>query len=366
MTNARYFYWLFLINSLINIVNFVPRQLIDSRFDGAQTSILLGSVLGTFFMFLFTSLISKFPGKGIPEIYAAAMPKLVVYVLIAVFSLIWYVAGMITLLSFVDITLRFISPDTGPYLVVISFLIIVCFCARMNSTSLLYGLELILAISLPLIVYASLKAVFNNEFSWDAVFQVMTHLGHAPDLNSIVAATFSFSGYINMAIFNRSFQKLKLKHRWLIGIQGFVVLVLTFYIPIGYFGTIGVERHVYSWFSTADSIRIEAFLIERMLFIFYFAYLTLSLVSAVVHWHVGKDLLLYLLPAPKRKGSKVRLWQEWIILCVFSAVTLMLMNLDQYSLNSFGVLFLHSRLYGELLMILLLLYCYLVKRRRSS
>lgn len=366
MLNVRYFYWLFLLNSLINIVNFVPRELIDSRFAGAQTSILLGSVLGTLFVFLFTSLISKFPGKGLPEIFATAMPKLVVSPLIFIFSVLWCVAGMITLLSFVDITLRFISPDTGPYAIIISFLIIVCFCARMDAVSLLYGLEVILVISVPLIVYATIKAVFNNDFSWDAVFQIMTHMRHAPDLNSMAAATFSFSGYFNMAIFNRSFQKLKLKHRWMMGIQAFAVLVLTFYIPIGYFGTIGVERHVYSWFSTADSIRINAFLIERMVFVFYFAYLTLSLVSVIIHWHVGKELLLWLFPFRKQKYAKVRSWPEWIILSVFSAATLMLMNLDQYELNNFGTFFLRIRWYGEMLMILLLMYCYLARRRRST
>lgn len=365
MARNRYFYWLILMNSLLNIVNFVPSELMDTRLKGAQTSILFAVVLATGFVYLFTSLIAKFPGKGIQEILDTTFPKPAVILLIVIFAALWCAAGLITLLSFVDITLRFISPDTGPYVVVLGFLVLVCFCARIDSLSLLYGLEVILGISLPLILYTIVKAVVNPDFSWDAVLQTMTYFPHAPDVKSIAVATFSFSGYINMAVFNRVFPVLKVRHRWFLGLQGLAVLLLTFYVPIGYFGTVAVERHIYTWFSTADSIRIDTFLIERMLFIFYFSYLTLSLVSVIIHWHVGKELLIGLLPSSKGQMPKVKVWSEWAILGLFSTITLLLMGLDQYQLNVLGVWFLHTRWFGELLMIMLLFYCYAALRRRN-
>jgi hypothetical protein len=365
MAQRRFFYWLFLMNSLLNVVNFVPRELMDARFKGAQSSILVAVVLGTAFVYLFTALIAKFPGKGITEILETTFPRPVVMLLMVFFAALWCAAGLITLLSFVDITLRFISPDTGPYLVVLGFLVLVCFCAQIDSLSLLFGLEVMLGISLPLIVYMIVKAVANPDFSWDAVLQIMTYSPHAPDLNSIAAATFSFSGYINMAVFNRVFPKLKVRHHWFLALQGLVVLLLTFYIPIGYFGTVAVERHVYTWFSTADSIRIDTFLIERMLFIFFFSYLTLSLVSVIIHWHVGKELLAWMLPSPKGRKARGKGWGEWAILGVFSAITLFLMRLDQYQLNVLGVWFLHTRWFGELLMIILMFCCYAALRRRN-
>lgn len=366
MASTRYFYWLVLMNSVINIINFVPRELIDARFKGAQTSILLASILGTFMIYLFTSLMSKFPGKGIPEIYAQSLPKLVASPLIVIFALLWCLAGIITLLSFVDITLRFISPDTGSLSIIISFLFIVCLCARMDSLSLLYGLEMMLGISLPLIIYTAFKAITNRDFNWDAVLQIMTFAPHAPDLKSVMAATFTFSGYVNLAIFNRVFHKLKLKHRWIMGVQCFVVLLLTFFVPIGYFGTVGVERHVYTWFSTADSIRIESFLIERMLYIFYFAYVTMSLVSVIIHWHIGKEMMMSLFPSSKQKTSKAKRWQEAAVLGLFCVVTLSFMRLDQYELNGLGVFFLKARGAGEVLISAVLFYCYLDVRRRKT
>lgn len=365
MSQSRYFYWLFLMNSLINIINFVPRELVDTRFKGAQASILAAVVVGTAFVYFFTALMAKFPGKGIQEILDTTFPRGVIIPLMAIFAALWCAAGLITILSFIDITLRFISPDTGPYLIVSGFLIVVCLCACLDSLTLLYGLEVILGISVPLILYTLIKAVTNPDFSWDAVLQIITYFPHAPDVKSIAAATFSFSGYINMAVFNRVLPKLRLKHRWILGVQGLAVLLLTFYVPIGYFGTVSVEKHIYTWFSTADSIRINTFLIERMLFIFYFAYLNLSLTSVIIHWHVGKELLTGLFPSAKSPKSRARIWRGPAILGLFSASTLILMRLDQYQLNVLGIWFLHVRWAGEFLLIMLLCYCYTVLRRRN-
>lgn len=361
----RYFYCLFLMNSLINIINFTPRELIDARFDGAQSSVLVAVIIGPLFIYLFTKVIRKFPGQGLPEILGASLPKLLASPLILIYAVLWYMAGAMILLSFVDITLRYISPDTGPYAVMLGFLTVVCLCSRIDSQSLLYGLEVSLGITLPLFLYTTVKAVANPDFSWDAVLQVMTHAVHAPDLNSVAASTFTFSGYINLAVFNRVLHGQKIKHLWILSAGGLLVLALTFFVPIGYHGTVGVERHVYTWFSTADSISIQAFLIERMLYIFYFASITLSLVSAIIQWHVGKELFLSLLPSTAKKPKR-KLRQEIFILVLFAAVTLYLMRLDQYSLNMLGVFLLHIRMYGELLLIFLLFWCYWMVRRRSA
>ena len=365
MAKSRYFYCLFLMNSLINIINFVPRELIDRRFDGALVSILIGTIFGTLFVYIFTVLIAKFPGKGFPEIFTPLLPKLLVKPLLVFFAGLWCVAGGVTLLSFVDITLRYISPDSSPYTVVFSFLILVCICCRFDSLSLLYGLEIILFVTLPLIVYGIVKALINPDFNWDSVLQITTYIWHKPDLMSLSAATFSFSGYINLAIFNRVFHGLKLKHVWILAVEGLLVLLLTFLVPIGYFGTVAIERHVYTWFSTADSIRIESFIIERMLFIFYFAYMTLSLVSVIVHWHVGLGLFKGAISSAKKQSPKAEQWKEWIILCLFCGVVLSLMWMDQYQLNLLGAWFLQIRWFGEMFLIALLFYCYRKVRRQA-
>src|SRR5690606_25978122 len=153
------------------------------------------------------------------------------------------------------------------------FLIIVCLCCRLNATSLLYGLELLLFLISPFTFYFLGKALLNEYFNWDAVLQVGTHLFTMPNYESIAAATFIFTGYTNLIMFSRIFEQNKIKYAWMISFVGLFVLLTSFLIPIGYQGTQGVENHIYPWFSTADSIRIELFVIERMLYVFYLIYI---------------------------------------------------------------------------------------------
>lgn len=108
---------------------------------------------------------------------------------------------------------------------------------------------------------------------------------------------------------------------------------------------------------------MESFIIERMLFIFYFAYLSLSLVSVIVHWHGGLELFKGALSSVKKHSPKAERWKEWGILSLFSAMVLSLMGLDQYQLNMFGAWFLQIRWFGEMFIIALLFYCYRKVRR---
>ncbi|WP_019635972.1 hypothetical protein [Paenibacillus fonticola] len=366
MVNERYFYYLFTIQALINIVNFVPRVLIDNRFEGALMSILVSVVLGTTLLIIFTKIISHFPGEGLPEIIHDTLPRFVGLPLLCIFAFLWYESGAITLVSFVDITLRFITPDVSPVFAIIGFLLLVTMCSRLKTESILYALETTLIINCPLVAYMLIKALINPHFSWDAVMQIITHLWTIPKYNSIAGASFIFTGYVNLAIFNRAFKSLKLRHLWMIPLSGLMVLLVTLLVPIGYHGTIGVEQQVYTWFSTADAIRSEFFIVERVLFIFYFSYLAMSLVSVVVHWHIALELVKGFLMKKKTKGVKAASNKDWWTLGLMTAGTVWMgFYFDQAKLTMFGQWFLNVRLPGELLLLATVLVAYRRRKKRA-
>lgn len=366
MVKERYFYYLYLINALINIINFVPRVLIDNRFEGALLSILISVVLGSTLLITFTKIISHFPGEGLPEIVDSTIPRFIGIPLLCIFASLWYGSGAITLVSFVDITLRFISPDVSPFFALIAFLLLVTISSRLKTESILYALETTLIINCPLAAYMLLKALINPHFSWDAVMQVITHLWTMPKYNSIAGASFIFTGYVNLAIFNRSFKSLKPRHLWMIPVSGLLILLITLLVPIGYHGTIGVEDQVYTWFSTADAIRSEFFIVERVLFIFYFTYLALSLVSAVIHWHIALEIFKGFFMKKKTKGLKAASNKDWWILGVMTAVTVWMgFYLDQVKLTVLGQWFLNVRLPVEFLLIATIIAAYRRRKKRA-
>lgn len=361
MLRSKYFYYLFLINALINIINFVPRILLFMRFQGALLSIFISVVISTVMILVFLKALRRFEGQGLPEILNAHMPRIVSAPLLFIFAAFWFIAGMITMLSFVDISLRYISPDISPYAVIIGFLLVVGICCRLGSDSILYGLETLLLLILPVVLYILVKSLINPRFSWDAVMQIFTYMWTAPKFVSIAGATFVFTGYVNLTVFNRSFKKLKPKYVWLIPVFGLLILLNTFLVPIGYQGTAGVEDHIYSWFSTADSIRMELFIIERVLFLFYTIYLGLSLVSSVIHWHVGLELFKGIFQ--RKDGKLPGKRADWWILAPICLITILVMNfLDQVKLGQMGQWFLNIRFIGEFLLLGSIIYA----NRRSA
>ncbi|MNK55261.1 Spore germination protein [compost metagenome] len=361
MVKNKYFYYLFLINALINIINFVPRGLIAQRFNGAMMAIVVSVPLGLALMYLCVKMMNKFPGEGLPEIFNANFPKLVSKSMLFGHVLLWYTAGLITLISFVDVTMRYITADVSPALIMIGFLVVVCLAIRLTAESILYGLEVMILLNAPIIIYVLVKALLNPLFSWDAVMQVFTYSLKIPSYGTIADASFIFTGYLNLAIFNRAFNKIKLRHIWLIGITGFVVLLISVLIPIGYQGTIAVERHVYPWFSTADVLRTKNFIIERVLFFFYFTYLTLSLVSSIVHWHVALEMFKGVFTINEEKKRKID--PEWWMILIFCGTALLSMSTSQFFRDRAGLWFLDIRLVGE---VILIGSVYLAHKRRGA
>ena len=82
----------------------------------------------------------------------------------------------------------------------------------------------------------------------------------------------------------------------------------------------GAGGHVYPAFSTVDSLRIRYFIIERMIYVFYVVYMCLSLVNSIIHWHVGKDLILgsFGLKVDKGEAMTKRRKIEWWVILLFS------------------------------------------------
>ncbi|ANA79895.1 hypothetical protein C7121_07970 [Paenibacillus glucanolyticus] len=369
MVRNKYFYYLFLLNATINLINYVPRILIQDRFDGALISILIAIPIGSLLLYTFTKLIQKFPGEGLPEIFNSMMPAWISGVLLVLYGLGWYFSSVITLVSFVDITNRYVSPDVSPIIVLIGFLVVVALSARLDSESILYALEMILYMTVPIIMYMAWRVFSNPYYSWDAVRQIITHLWDIPNYRTVAAATYIYTGYINMVVFNRIFHKFRVKHIWSIVIVSILTLAVSIFAPIGLLGAAGAGEHVYPAFSTADSLRIRYFIIERMIYVFYVVYMCLSLVNSIVHWHVGKELILggFRLKSDKPESIRKKRKVEWWVLAAFCVIILASsMAINQYSLNDMAIVFLDVRFAGEFLLIALLFYAVWRRRRRRK
>ncbi|GAA0502292.1 hypothetical protein GCM10008986_32370 [Salinibacillus aidingensis] len=306
---SRYFYYLVILNMLANVVALVPRILIEERVNGVVTSLMIAIIITLIYCLVYTNSMLKFPGQGQPEIIKKYTPKWFASGYLFFIGILYFLGTWFVLLSFIDITKRFINPEMPALYISVLFLSIICLGALMKTEKTLYALEIIMIISLPLITGIFLKAFLNEHISWDAIRIVFTHTIEPPSNTSIGAGAYSLVGFYFISIYNRV-----LKNRvegmgvWrivLIGIAGTINIFTSLLVPIGMNGIDGAENYIYPWFSTADALRMEFGFIERVLYIFLLLYIGISMISATITCHIAMEHVRSVLPEIKWKEVKI-------------------------------------------------------------
>ncbi|TVY05595.1 GerAB/ArcD/ProY family transporter [Paenibacillus cremeus] len=352
----RYFYYLVLTNMLVNVIAFVPRVLIRERYQGTVMAIVICAAIETLLMYLFINSVKHFPRKGTPEIFAQLFPGWLKNGLLFYLSFTWYCAGVITMLAFTDFSRKFLNPHMSHTGIIILYLTIVVLVCVLPSDRILYLLEILLVLSVPLIFFLLTKSFFNKSMNWDNVKAVAMYYNKVPAWTTISAGTYIFSGYFNIAIFNRAFDQLKSKHLWLAPLLGVTIMVTTISIPVGFLGSDAVGDYVFPWVSTADAMRIELGFIERVMFIFVFLYGLIAFASMIFHWHVSFELLKGILPLT-RYSSRRRKGILYGCLAVYCASVLWSgYFMNDVRLFKWGELWLNIRLPSEMLFVGIMVY----------
>ncbi|UNK18970.1 GerAB/ArcD/ProY family transporter [Paenibacillus sp. N3/727] len=286
----RYQYYLVLLCTLISPVLYVPRLLLEARYSGAMTAVGIAILIGILINYLFKRSLQPFQELSLTEILEQYVPSSIRFFLFSLFGLTWFAAGASVLISISFVIKGFINPTMDIYVLLLCFLIAGCWAALRTTMTILYNLELWLLISIPLILFIWLKTIRNETFSWDAVLTMNDYLLNAPSWDLIAVSSFLFTGYISLSICPVNHHSKRNFHwLWLIPLIGTVVFSATFFIPIGIHGTQAVDKYVYIWVNTADSIQIKHGVIERGVFLHLISYIIMSLLFISTSWHVATE-----------------------------------------------------------------------------
>lgn len=289
---SRYFFYFVTLSMLINAILFVPRILMDERYDGAILSMILGPIIGGIFMYIFTSSMLKFRGQGLPEILKQSLPKTISIPLLLLLGSVSFISGALVLINYSFIVSRYLIPKTPIYIPLILFVMVASFGALQSTKTVLYSTELILVLSLPLLLFSIFKAYTNQNMNFDEVRAMIDYTWILPSWKSLSVSTYAVTGYISLAIFNRAFTGVQtIQHRWAVPCLGFCILLTAFFVPIGILGTDGVNDYIFTWVATADAVRMKYAFIERVVYIFLLIYLGISYLFTMTTWHVGSEMI---------------------------------------------------------------------------
>ncbi|RED64072.1 hypothetical protein [Cohnella lupini] len=320
---SRYFYYHVIYVGLINVMLFVPWTLVQHRFDGAVSAMAIAVVLGTFVAYATTSLYLRFPQKSLPDILNSLLPRWLALTINLLASTLWILAGILVIYSYSATIQQFFNPDMNPYLFLLLMTAAGVWGASRCTRSVQFAQEIMLLISAPLIIMILFKAVFNPWLDWDAIRVTAGYIRTPPSFVSLCAATFVFAGYNTLAVFNRLLpQGTQIRYRWIIPLFCTFFLLVSFFVPIGFHGTVGVAQYLYIWSVTADSMIMEYGFVYRVLYIFLLLYTALSLMFAMNTWHTAMEFLKACRPKYKPDPDEYPTPKiNWLINIGFAALT---------------------------------------------
>lgn len=343
---------------IINVIIFVPKVLIQYRYEGAVMGVILAIPVGVALNYIYSKTITKFSQRALPDLPKENHSGIKRLYLVSI-QLVWFSAGLLTLIGFIDILARFVNPEMPKLLLLAIYLTAVFLIIQMPTERVMYLLEIVLFLNSPLILFIIIKAYTNPSINWDSILEVGTHLFKWPNLKAFAAATYCFSGYANLIVFNRVIKgKLKGWNYGVIAFLGLINMFTTFFIPIGYHGSDGTQEYLYPWVTTADSLRLVYSPIERVIFLFLMFYMSISLMSVSIHWHVALELI---------KGSfkkEVNKQQVWLILGIFTGISIVgIIYFNTILLMKFATYWLIVRLACEVMLVVI--FFFWAKRKRA-
>lgn len=360
----RYVFYHYFIVCFTNLMLLVPYHLVAERFDGSVMALLISPLFGGIMLYLFTTALTAFPNQGFPEIFANFYPSWLVRIIMAYKAIVIGTSSTIVIASYAVIITRFLNPEGNPYIIVTVLMVVCAFAATRSTVTVNFVLEIVLILNIPFIAFIIYKTMSNPIMNWDAVIIVAKHYSQLPSLLVLASATFVFTGFLNLTIFNRVLPpNFRFKYRWTFPLLAFFILAVTFFLPIGIHGTETVSHYVYIWSATADSTKMMYGFIERMLFVFLIVLINLSLAFTMVGWHMVLEFLKSVFPNnvvdPDEPKPPMR---SYVIIASVVVVTFLLMFLiNELDVIYFGGWFLIARMFSE---VIFTLWVYLLSKKK--
>lgn len=149
---------------------YVPHILIQFRYTGAVSSLFVSSALGTILVYMYSSAMARYPGKGLPEVLSLHCPRWIVTISMLFFTLMWLFATSIVIVAYAILINRFFNPDVNATVILVMLIIACAYAATRSTLTVLLMLEIGILLNAPIILFVLFKAVRSPQLNWDSSY----------------------------------------------------------------------------------------------------------------------------------------------------------------------------------------------------
>lgn len=243
------------------------------------------------------------------------------------------------------------------YVITGLIVVLVLYAVRQESVTILFVLEILFLLILTFSTTIFVKTISDNQLSWDAIGHAVTYVRTLPTWGGISAAAVLFSGFTSLTWYQKDIGWKASNGRFrftrillITTVSGVFMLLVGYFVPIGFFGMEALEHLNFIWFSVVDSVRMEWFVVERTVYLYLVLLMIFTFFGVISSWHIAFEFAKSMYINRSRKA-------EWLFLAVFAAVSFGFIYVaDIISWVLISQYYLISRLIGNMCLVALLIY----------
>jgi hypothetical protein len=294
----RFFYLLITNEIIANFILFSPYVLISQIYYGALIAIFAAFFITLIKTYFFLYVFNHFKNKTLMEINQSLFGSFFGNILSYIFILTVLVVGFFMYKGLVEIVKNFML-ITSPLLLISVILIIIPFVA-FNNTDITF-LQAMAFLTIIIIIWMAAQVILSfGQIQQDYLKGSIMHSIGIPKFNGITAAGFFFSGTYQLSLFNPHFKKISYKKTILLmALVGFTTAFAAVYIPVSIWGPEAAMKLNFVWATTADTMSVDLFIIERVLFLMLPLFFLLAMSNSMIYIFVSYSLFRKLHPSQK-------------------------------------------------------------------
>lgn len=311
---SKYFYYLILGHIFISTIVYYPNIQSKNIYNGFILAIVLGYFIAMWNSYCLIETYNIFNQKDLIYITNQLFKKTFGKIVVFLFVMISAITGLFMHMPLIKIVQSNMMPETSATYIAMFAVLIYIVALKNKEKSILYPLgffSIFCGIGFLLIFSIITKGV-DTRF----IIGSITHSFRLPYISMIASTTYFFNGIETLAVYNVALGKKSFKTAYLIyGLIGIPLSFIPILIPIGAWGPYAVKDLVFPVLATSDTVALDLFLVERVLFVFLPISVCIQILGAVSYFYVAYKLV--------EKSISSKLIKK-LIYIVFSLILLLL------------------------------------------
>lgn len=322
----RYFYLMTTGTILSECIVYSPGFICENLFEGGLIAIPIGFLISSLIYYGYMNVMNKYKNKDLSTINKILLGRYWGNIFNLIFIIFNYSIGFLMFRGVIEITKKFMLPTTS-FLVIGGLLVIIPFLAYLNKRETLLHLLSYFAV---IIIFGTIIYVIvgakNFELYWiEGTIRHEIINAKIPTIPLISVATYYFSGFDNLSYFNPKFKKYNIKKVIIVvGVFGFISAFITLFLPIATWGSSLVKGVEHPWITTADTIGIDMFFMERGMFIAIPLFILYAVYQIIRLTYNAGGIFLNTI-----KNKKVVYYIKILIILMYIPLTYLLKDFDK-------------------------------------